>query len=331
MLRRAPIAAILLRTPFLSTLASGMFTGGCNDLSPPSEQDTDEAAFPGRGVVTGRSPGVFGATEDAATLHPDTTVKPLGGPTPLGPQTVIHEPSPVRAHLSFGVELHRCSHPVFAKQGATRFEVRQGSVRNCPLPALLAAMAYTKQLGKITVTEKRTPAVSSYKGKSITVDRYFEVTFSGQAPIQVTDRFWGSGPCSMEYARSTEKALWVSLIEKAYVKLRVGNTYEKLSDVNASPDANTVVEDLTGAPVANVVVVASQSDDQLRQQLQKARTTPMIARLDNPQSNNAHAYTVEGMDPAVADEVLLFDALKQVSLSLSLKSFKSQYSHLLFP
>ncbi|MEO0974435.1 MAG: C2 family cysteine protease [Pseudomonadota bacterium] len=295
----------------------------------PFDQDTDDQAFPGRGIVVGRGAAHLGHPDGFIGTGDDLATKPLGETTPLGPVPEITEPAPVRAHLSFGVTLNRCANPAFAKN-TTHFEVRQGSVYNCPLPALLAAMVYTKQLGKITITEKSQPAISKFKGKSSKVDRYFTVKFPGHDAIKVTDRFWGSGACKMEYARSTEKALWVSLIEKAYVKLRAGNTYEKLSSADKSPDANTVVEDLTGSE-AQVVVVSGETKASLRKHLQTATKTPMIARLHKPNSNNAHAYTVEGLDPHVPDEVLLFDALKGVSLSLGLDSFKEQYSHLLFP
>lgn len=289
----------------------------------------------------GRVPGSTGLGGGAGLNVPG---KNPGGVTPLkssGPEII--EPDAVYEHLISGVLLHRCGKMIFdkSKGSPSEYDVRQGAVLNCPLPAFLAAMVHTKTFNsKIKIAEIKKPAISVHGSTRTDVTRYFEIKFpdnpdeekysATKVALKLTDRFWGSGACEMTYARCSKKDLWVSLVEKAFVKIAAGNTYERLNDANKGPDANEVIEIMFGVDVSQVVSVKGKSDKELEALFKKAETVPMIIRWANPNNNQAHAVTVEGLDP-VDNVVNWIDSLSGTSSGSTLKQIRDQFDYVLHP
>lgn len=284
-----------------------------------------------KGVQNGKSPRILGWGQ--AADRPETTSDPSAADSLQSSKIVIEEPSAVFAHLSFGIKRYRCGHGIFDASPPAYQNVRQGDLFNCPLPATLAAMAFTKKLTTtITIRELRRTAYSKQGDEEIKVDRYFEVTFPDKTTLRVTDYFWGSGSCQLAYAKSkpkkgTAKELWVALIEKAFVKHRASNSYNEVVDAEKGPDINTVYETLTG-DVANVTIPAHTEDEQLKELIKKAKTTPMIARYPGEgDANTAHGYALLGMSEVVSDKVVMYNAMTGTTGPVSLNNFKKDCSH----
>jgi hypothetical protein len=278
-------------------------------------------------------------------------VVPFGNPRgPLGHQDAfptqnkqlkeISEPSPRSDDLSWGILLKRYSLELFESNQDPEFsEVRQGGVHNCPLPAFLAAMVHTKTFSsKIKIAETKQKVKSGYSDKGAypdsnktsnlekdETDRFFTVEFPGSQSVEVTDFLWSS-TSEITYARSSKKALWVSLIEKAFVRLWVKGGYDTLADANKGPDANTVIERMSGS--ADAVEVQTLTDAELKARITKAKTVPTIARSKAGDANLAHAYTVLGLE---GEKVKLFNALNGTTDERTLASFKTRFDYLLYP
>jgi hypothetical protein len=296
-----------------------------------------------RGVVDGRVPGPADLTRATGQKVPTKNASAPLGSTPLGQsEPEIIEPNAVYAHLSYGVSLHRCKRPIFDKGAGSpsAYDIRQGAVFNCPLPAFLAAMVYTQTFAsKIKIKQINDPAVSVQGDDKKKVDRYFEVKFPNNPskersnttqPVKATDFFWGSGSCKMQYARSFRKDIWVSLIEKAFTKIAASNSYNRLSDATRGPHANTVIEFMYGVEFAHAVKIQGKSDNDLKALIKNATKVPTIMRWAAPGANQAHAVTVEGLDP-VDDHVNWIDSLSGVTSSNTLKEVKEQFDYILYP
>lgn len=121
--------------------------------------------------------------------------------------------------------------------------VRQKGVNNCPLPALLAAMAHARPelLHRMIETETlaRPKTCWFFEGKppeqgTFMVDQIVRVRFQHRAiemsPFLMVDQAQ-DGPRRFipRFAHATDGSSWVSYIEKAYVIFRCGHVYENLN------------------------------------------------------------------------------------------------------
>jgi len=304
--------------------------------------------YPDSGVVVGRTPGPSANSPFENTGR----VVPSGNPRgPLGQQDAdptqtkqlkkLSEPSPVSNDLNWGILLIRHSLDLFENNKDPEFsEVRQGGVHNCPLPAFLAAMVHTKTFSnKIKISETKQKVKSTYSDKEAYPDsnktsdlekdetnRFFTVEFPGSQSAEVTDFLWSDKFSTITYAHSSKAALWVSLVEKAFVRRWVTGGYETLADANTGPDANTVIERLFGS--ADAVEVQTLQDAELIALLTKAKTVPTIARSKADDANLAHAYTVLGMDNG---KIKLFNAINGKTDERTLANFKTRFDYILYP
>src|SRR5205823_6528584 len=129
-------------------------------------------------------------------------------------------------------------------------DVEQGSLANCPLAAVLAALAYTPDgrkhlLGLVQehsgTVETDLSAVADQldepppPGKKITTSRYFGVTLGGKtfevSDVLYTDEARDPNP---KYMRSPKQVFWPCAIEKAYAEKE--GSYAALN----KPTANAV-------------------------------------------------------------------------------------------
>ena len=120
------------------------------------------------------------------------------------------------------------------KNGVNAKSVRQQGLTNCPLPAILSAMAraWPGKLRKM-IKKKKQKAQAWFYGKQppstgpFELDSYLTVKFQN-ASIDISPYLYVNGAYKPRFGRS-EDGGWVSYIEKAYVAYRGGYQYEKLN------------------------------------------------------------------------------------------------------
>lgn len=146
--------------------------------------------------------------------------------------------------------------PLFGRVIDYSTVVQQG-VTNCPLPALLAAMAHAMPDRLRDLIEKRSlsrPRTSSFFEKdpkhSLTVNEVFKVRFQHNV-VEVSPvlylRQGKPGQVIPRFAMATDDSGWVSYIEKAYVVYRCKHKYSNLDFLGSSATPLTVervVEDV---------------------------------------------------------------------------------------
>jgi hypothetical protein len=303
--------------------------------------------YPDRGLVAGTVPGVAGLSGGAETRrlfagdqHPLGTD---GSATPMDGQGLreITEPSPRRDDESWGIQLARHDKELWGQE-KKHDEVKQGAILNCPLPALLAALIHTRKLDTyIKITARAAKVKSRYKDLSAypesnkkenpplaknETQTTFEIAFPGDAKTEVTNFLWSNSGGAAEYGRSSSDVLWVSVIEKAFVVLKCGASFETLASADKGPSANDVVEFVTGS--VQVKETAKLGASELTATLTAATTVPTIARRGNIDNNLAHAYAVLGLS---AGKVKLYDALGQRDREITLDAFKKDYDYIFHP
>lgn len=164
-------------------------------------------------------------------------------------------------------------------------DVEQGYIQNCPLAAIVSALAYTsagRNLIRNMITETNgANTTTKFVGpgidgkKKVKGHRYFTVTFPGQSPIEVSDVFVTDeqSPPVLIYMTSPKKVLWPCVLEKAYAKWK--GSYDNLGD-----DPIKVWKEIVGEPkFLDLRVTGSRrvSTRDVIRQANKAKQEPMIA------------------------------------------------------
>jgi hypothetical protein len=164
------------------------------------------------------------------------------------------EPEPV-----FGqpAALHAVNLPLFAGDpGVPAAEdVMQGALDNCPVAAILAALAHVSPESVGGMIARSTADVRSRRRSDphdsfpYRTDRLYTVQFRGGHPVQVSSFLYYTGG-AIAYAHSPDdRAAWMSYIEKAYAVFRGGDSYNQLGRATQAGQAlttNTIMEDLAG-------------------------------------------------------------------------------------
>lgn len=129
--------------------------------------------------------------------------------------------------------------------------VRQQRLTNCPLPAILAAIANVCPAQISRMIEERPSVVKSWfndetENARFMTNRIIKVQFRGSfvrvSPVLYLDFF-----DKPRFASSADGSGWVSYIEKAYVVLRGQHRYENLDMNSANPiSVHQFVSDLFG-------------------------------------------------------------------------------------
>lgn len=218
------------------------------------------------------------------------------------PPKEITEPAPVFMHRN--LTLKNVVTGLF--DGNPKAEdVIQGAIGNCPLAAVLVAVAHTKPaLLKNMLSEQTGDVVSKDKSDvkfSVKTDKLLTVQFRKGNPVEMSRLLYHNKDNDLVYANASRDVSWVSFIEKAYAVLRGGNSYNGLNDtttVNGPPTANKVMEDVVGD--FEFAVPASSSDKDLLAVLAKAKTKATIAASQNELPENSpivahHGYAVMGV------------------------------------
>lgn len=257
-------------------------------------------------IIGGRVPGPLGAP---------------GGSPPVSLQSgaaivELIEPEPV---FGQSAALQNVNLPLFAgeQNAPVPEDMVQGNLNNCPVAAILAALAHVEPETVAGMIARSTAEVRSRRRSDppdslpYRTDRLYTVQFLGGHPVQVSSFLYYTGG-AIAYARSPEdRAAWMSYIEKAYAVFRGGGSYNRLNtttQLGQPPSLNQVMEDLAGpydfADIAENLMYRHHSDSvaltdaDLRQMLARAnhRATVAGSRDDGiPESFvPGHAYTVLG-------------------------------------
>lgn len=192
--------------------------------------------------------------------------------------------------------------PLYSKKGKEPHlnDVKQGMLLNCPLAAILAALAHTAKgrthIKKMITEFSNVTTETKYTGKDgvdgktvVQGKRYFSVKFNSNKPIKISSVFYTDEQSSpkMIYMTPPTDVLWPCVIEKAYAKLKGG--YNKLGG-----DPAVYWKDIVGSyKYLNLKKDASPkvTDKEVFLQVKQANIEPMIASLEG----QYHGFAVKGI------------------------------------
>ena len=301
------------------------------------------ARYPGplgaSGGIGGRLPGPLGFRQVNVTQGGATkAVRALTMPPPTKSSTIMRART-VPWNLS--------------KKKPVPDDVKQGELANCPLGAILAALAHTA-IGKthldniiteyisasvettlpndvmtLLSSEKQEGGNSDYtpQVKTLRSNRYFTVTLGNM--IEVSDAFYVMGSndtfADMVYMDSPTEALWPCVIEKAYaVKLK---SYEDLDDSAKHP-----VEEFWAVLVGSkpgILIVDEKTDlEKIRNAAKAAPKIPTIgaSRDDAKKVDSDHGYAVLGIQGSM---IQLYNPWGKTE-TISLEDFRSNFERIYF-
>jgi len=238
-----------------------------------------------------------------------------------------------------------------AANGPITTDVQQGELANCPLGAILAAMAHTatgqKRINDLiteyipaTVTttlskdivdtvNSKTADDPDYKtqDKKVASQRYFVVNLFGG--IEVSDVFYikysDGSDVDMIYMDSPNEALWPCVIEKAYA-VRFGG-YEQIDDEVKHP-LSEYWEVLVGKKFTMVTIDAKTDFDTIRAAVKNAGKVPTIAasRDDAKKVTDHHGFAVLGLK---GSNIELYNPHGKTE-TLSLTDFRANFQAVLY-
>jgi hypothetical protein len=260
--------------------------------------------YPGGGRVPG--PLGFGHVDPAKQAGTTKATKTLEMP-PSTKSSTIMRARPVEWKL--------------AAKGPATNDVQQGELANCPIAAILAALAHTatgqKRINDLiieytpaTVTTTLSKAIvdaltaptandPDYKSqdKQVASRRYFSVSLFGG--IEVSDVFYlkysDGNDVDMIYMDSPTQSLWPCVIEKAYA-VKFGG-YEELDD-DSKHTANEFWEVLVGRKPNGFKVDGNTDLGTILSVARNAGKVPTMAasRNDAKKVLDHHAFAVLGVD-----------------------------------
>jgi hypothetical protein len=230
--------------------------------------------------------------------------------------------------------------PLFANGTPALDEVEQGALANCPLAAVLAALAYTPNgrkhllglvqehggdvetdLSKVADQLDEPPP----QGNKLSSKRYFSVALGGTtfevSDVLYTDEARDPTP---KYMRSPKQVFWPCVIEKAYAEKEGG--YGALNKLSA----NAVWEVVVGSKPDGFAVTADNAST--RQQIVGAATnaatvaTLAASRDDAVAVPPWHGFAVLGME---RNRVRLHDPSGMTRYTLSLEDFIKNFKAVL--
>jgi hypothetical protein len=289
-----------------------------------------------------RVPGPLG-------LSPSTNGGRIPGPLRTGPGSAAPPPA-TKAAKSFKMpppmpsstskDVHEYRWKLYVDKTPELTDVWQGEIANCPLAALLAALAYTKVgkefihglVGEFTgvvetdVTDVAGNLENAPKDNKVITDRYYTVKLGGRTwecsnvfYTNDSDRDW-----SLIYMQSNSKVLWPSVIEKAYAVKEGG--YGALDTATGKKlTVEDIWEGVVGKKPAGFQVTASTTDDELKKAANAAKQVPTIAASKTKTTGSLtawHGFAVLGMKGA---EIELYDPGQVDRVTQSLKQFRENF------
>jgi hypothetical protein len=215
---------------------------------------------------------------------------------------------------------------------------QSGRLSNCPLAALLSALAHTPkgrahikslvtQVSAIVETDVSGVASeldSTPPGNKITTPYYFTVQLGGKA-IEVSSVFYtddADAGWDLIYMTSPNQALWPGVIEKAYA-VKEGGYGALDSGSGKGLTLNEIWKVVVGSTADGFAVNTQTHEAQIRAAVTAARTRPTVAASDAAW----HGFAVLGMRDA---RIELYDPMKPGREMVSMADFRTKFSALLY-
>jgi hypothetical protein len=237
-----------------------------------------------------------------------------------------------------------------AKDVPSERDVKQGELANCPVAAILAAMAHTaggrKRIDsliteyvntqvKTTFSKEVLATLSSklddpdYKRpeKEIVAKRYFNVHLGSS--IEISDVFYikytDGSDVDMIYMGSPKKSLWPCVIEKAYA-VKIGS-YDDLDD-DTKHTVNEFWTVLVGSKPDGFSIDANTDLAKISATAKAAGAIPTIAasKDDATKVTAHHGYAVMGIQGSTIE---LYNPYSRIE-KLSLTDFRSSFTAMFF-
>jgi hypothetical protein len=229
-------------------------------------------------------------------------------------------------------DLHEVKWPLYnpdTKAPAYEDIVQAPNLANCPVPSILAALAFTR-VGRDQITgmlsEKAASVVTDISnagklanppgGTTINSSRYFTVKLRSGV-VEVSDVLYTNDSArdtwSIFYLRDpTKKSIWASIIEKAIA--HEVKSYENIDALNIS--ANAFWEKIMGVLPDGFSV---QDDTPLKKIIDAAQASPRVPTIGASKAEETavqhvspfHGYAMLGMQ---GSRIVLFDAAADPTL-----------------
>ena len=295
--------------------------------------------FPGG--VGGRVPGPIGRT---------LWDKQIPSPTPgavAKAAKMTKMPPPTKDQDN--KDVHVVASPLYnsSKKGPAYDEVKQApSIANCPVAAVLAALAFTpvgSTLIQRMVSEKAGNVVTDLSalppatlsdpppGTTISSARYFTVQIAGGS-IDVSDVLYtddhDSGWSPLYIRDPSDQSIWAATIEKA-LAVKLGS-YENFDALNIS--ANDFWEKITGVKPGVIEITADTPLKDIIAAAEKSARVPSIG-ASKPNATDVkvvtefHGYAMLGVQ---GSKIRLYDAAKAKTLLISPADFRHDFLAILF-
>ncbi|WP_174624646.1 C2 family cysteine protease [Candidatus Methylobacter favarea] len=294
-----------------------------------------------------RIPGPVGVTPQSTYARPPGALgfaggifAAPGGISQVKALKVLKMPTP--AHDNSTRNAHEITFDLYGKGGPAIKDIKQGSLANCPIASILAALAHTpigRKRIESMIAEHLIPTTTDLsgvagfldsppKGNKIISKRYFTVTL-GEKSIDVSDVLYTDDAdrnWSLLYMKSPTDSLWPCVIEKAYAVME-GDSYDNLDKEELS--ANKVFKVLVGSEPDAFSVDDTTDPGKISKALANAGKTPTIAasRDEATGVTGWHGFAVLNLNDS---KIELYDPAKAKTLHISLKQFRRDFKAILY-
>jgi len=202
-------------------------------------------------------PGPLGLGSSGAVLVAEAAAPASDVATDAGPAASVVELIEPEPAFGQAVALQDVNLPLFVggQSVPATDDMMQGALNNCPVAAILAALAHVAPESLAGMISRSTADVRSRRrsdpagGTPYRTDRLYTVQFRAGNPVQLSSFLYYTAG-AIAYAHSPDdRASWMSYIEKAYAVFRGGNSYNRLNtttQMGEAPTVNRVMEDLAG-------------------------------------------------------------------------------------
>jgi hypothetical protein len=289
------------------------------------------------GAVGGRRPGPAGMP-----LWDKKTVAPEAAPT----KAVISTTMPPPTKDSDSRDVHEVTWPLFTSKSSPDFrEVKQApNLANCPVPAILAALAFTptghallrgmlsESAGSVSTDTSAAGDLANPPSSAILkTSRYFKVKLpAGQVVVSdvlyTDDHDRGWSPFYMRDPK--DKCIWAAIIEKA-LAAQLGS-YENIDALNLT--ANDFWQKIVGRKPNGFEVKADTALSKITDAAKAAVRVPTMGASRDSQSSVAsispfHGFAMLGMQDS---KIRLYDRAKAAPLLVSPAEFRTAFQAVLF-
>jgi hypothetical protein len=243
--------------------------------------------------------------------------------------------------------VHAVLLPLFGAKSPTFQEVKQApGLANCPVAAILAALAFTSsgrtvlqkllsETAAATLTElsniKAADLSNPPAGMKVTSARYFTVSLPGGA-VDVSDVLYTNDADSnwspLYMQDPADKCLWAAIIEKG-LAVQLGS-YENFDALPLT--ANDFFEKLVGAKPGGFAITESTPLTKITEAAKAAtRTATIGASKDEGVKSKSvsafHGHAMLGLDGA---KIKLYDPAKATTILITPAEFRQDFKAILF-